>query len=1166
MADDRTIRTTIELSGEGSYANKLKQIENSLKQVNSVQRVVSAQYGKDDRSLAALTARQSVLQDKLDLQRRKLEAIREEYDRTVEAQGESSEAAQRLARDFNSASAQMFRTERDLQGIEEELSQMANAAEETGNAAENAADNIGDLSQAARDSQANMDRATSATNSYRDALNSAKEAAEKLADKAGTAMGAAAAGVATVSVKEFMGFEQEMSKVETLADQSVKSMSELSAEALEASNASGVAARDIASAAYDALSSGVDTANVMDYMTKAAKAAKAGQAELGDTVNGSTSIMNAWKIAYSDAGDVFNKLLVAQDKGKTTLGEISQSIGQITGIAPQLNISLEETLAATAALTKNGVQTSSAITGLRAVMSNVLKPTAEAAEEAQRLGIEFNAAALQSKGLTGFLADIVDKTEGSSDSLAKLFGSVEGLSQIMLLGGTAAADYEDALSAMASSGGRLDQAFNTTTANRADQLAMALNRLKNNAIEFGGSLAPYIDMASDSIDKLSDTLSGMTAEQMKNTFQTGLFIAGALKIVGSMSKITAAARTTAALFSGPAGWIGLGVAGITTLIGVLGRAESASEKAEKAMAGLFEPKDQDRVNRFNLAYEAQVNASVTKTGDISTEIANIYDEIATALTDGLPDTEDITAGLEENVRAVYGGAIDEVEGWVNDEIAKLDVDSETYETDVANIKSKGKEMADALEAQQMETLLFISEMSGKSTAEVQEQLGRLGDIEAAVQETIAEIERARQLEKEQGKQASNIVKSGGATNEETVGRAFGYEQTEYKSNIAKIEAQYQKDKLALEAKYDELGKGEYQKQSKELESKYTTDTAAALTAYQTSVSELLAGLGTTFAESNPEMAEQMKTAVADMDMAAQIQAALEDGMVTSDEVTQGMRDKYKELLLGPLQDAELISMDDQATLQGRLGGLAGALMENARTAFDNADTGFIGEAIGAAFQQGAFEGIEGVDLSTTEGQLQAMLQTVGENGGKGMEKGLSSTSGSVSAASSDLGTDAARAAKLTLRENSPSKVMYDIGANAGQGLANGINSKYSAVYSAAKRLAAAATAGARITLQIHSPSKVFERLGEYTGEGMIKGVNSKVNAVQRAMKNMVNPAGITAQGAEYGAPGRSGSAYGSSTVNNINVRYSGAFTRTEARRFGAALNNQMAAEAAARGY
>ena len=225
--------------------------------------------------------------------------------------------------------------------------------------------------------------------------------------------------------------------------------------------------------------------------------------------------MNAWKIASSESTSVFEKLLVAQDKGKTTLGEISKQIGQVTGLAPQLNISLEETLAAVAALTKNGVQTSSAISGLRAVMSNVIKPTAEAAETAKTLGLEFNAAALQSKGLTGFLQDVLDKTGGGTEELAKLFGSVEGLSQIMLLGGSAAGDYADALEAMQNSTGRLNEAFNIVTDNSAARLEGALNRLKNNAIEFGQTLSPYIDMASGSLEKLSKYISGLSETEQK---------------------------------------------------------------------------------------------------------------------------------------------------------------------------------------------------------------------------------------------------------------------------------------------------------------------------------------------------------------------------------------------------------------------------------------------------------------------------------------------------------------------------------------------------------------------------------------------------------------------------------------------------------------------------
>lgn len=1160
MADDRIIKTTIELSGEGSYANKLKEIEKKLKQVNSVQKVVSAQYSKDDQSLAALTARQGALQDKMELQRKKLELVREEYEKTVAAQDESSEAADKLARDFNNASAQLLNTEKSLKSIEDAMTGMSESAEDTGNAAESAAGGIRELSIAARTSQANIEKAEKASKRYKTALEDVWKQTQKTSNKMANALGAAEVGAVTVSIKEFMTFEQQMSKMETLVDQGVKSMSELSDEALAASDATGVAAADIVSSAYDALSSGVDTANVMDYMTKAAKAAKAGQAELSDTVNGSTSIMNAWKIAYSESGDVFNKLLVAQDKGKTTLGEISQSIGQITGVAPQLNVSLEETLAAIAALTKNGVQTSSAITGLRAVMSSVLKPTAEAAEEAARLGLEFDAAALQSKGLTGFLADIMDKTEGSSESLAKLFGSVEGLSQIMLLGGTAAADYEDALSAMANSSGKLEAAFNTTTSNRADQLSMALNRLKNNAIEFGGSLAPYIDMATDALGNLTDTLSGLSAEEMKGILQTGLFIAAALKIVGVMSKITAAAKTTAALFSGPAGWIGLAVAGITGLISVLSRAETASDRAQKAMAGLFEVKDMEAKKQFDIEYEAQV--SVTRTGDMSGDIEGIYTEIETALTDGLPDTPEVVGPLKRNVEQTFGTAINEVETWVNQEIAKLDINSSTYDTDVENIKNKGKEMVTSLEDQQAATILFISEMAGKSTEEVQARLGELATIEEAVQATIAEIERAKNLASEQGRQSSEIVKSGGATNTGTIGRAFGYEQNNYKNKLLELEAQFEQDKLDLEARYDELGKEQYQDLYNDLVSKYETDTAAALSAYQTSISELMLGLGKTFKENNPKMAEEMQQAVDDLDMAQRIEQMLSEGI--PEKIPEDIQKRFAEFTGSAMDLNQFLNAGQEAEVAGTLVDFAQNLTEDASKAMEKADLGMVGEAIGAAVENKVFEGLENVDLMTTEGQLKAIMKGVGENGGAGLEEGLASKTGSVESAGSDLGTAAGTGAKTALDEHSPSKVFKRIGENAGQGLANGLRSKYSTVYSAAKMLASAAEKGAKITLEVKSPSKVFKRIGEFTAEGMIQGVRSKASAVDRAMRSMVNPAGITGTARTV----RNAAATGSrqdTVVNNINVRYSGAFTRNEARRFGAALNDQMAAEAAARG-
>ena len=44
---------------------------------------------------------------------------------------------------------------------------------------------------------------------------------------------------------------------------------------------------------------------------------------------------------------------------------------------------------------------------LNQVLANVLKPSAEAQKTAKALGLEFDAAAIKSKGLAGFLKDIV---------------------------------------------------------------------------------------------------------------------------------------------------------------------------------------------------------------------------------------------------------------------------------------------------------------------------------------------------------------------------------------------------------------------------------------------------------------------------------------------------------------------------------------------------------------------------------------------------------------------------------------------------------------------------------------------------------------------------------------------------------------------------------------
>lgn len=95
---------------------------------------------------------------------------------------------------------------------------------------------------------------------------------------------------------------------------------------------------------------------------------------------------------------MYNQIIVAQNFGKMMLGEIAGSIGQVAATAAGLKVSYTEVLAATAAMTKGGIQTSQAMTMLNQVLANALKPSTEATKTAKSLGLEFDAAAIKSKG------------------------------------------------------------------------------------------------------------------------------------------------------------------------------------------------------------------------------------------------------------------------------------------------------------------------------------------------------------------------------------------------------------------------------------------------------------------------------------------------------------------------------------------------------------------------------------------------------------------------------------------------------------------------------------------------------------------------------------------------------------------------------------------------
>lgn len=187
-----------------------------------------------------------------------------------------------------------------------------------------------------------------------------------------------------------------------------------------------------ARAFYNIVSAGVKgTAKQLKTLKVANKAAIAGLVDIDDSARVIVSSVNAYSKSALTASQASDALFVAVREGQTTFGELADSMGNVTSIAANAGVKFHELAGAVAFVTKSGIKTDIAVTGLRQVFASVIKPSSEAADEASRLGIEFNKAAIESKGLAGFLKDVQSKTKGNEASLAKLFGNIRALAPIL---------------------------------------------------------------------------------------------------------------------------------------------------------------------------------------------------------------------------------------------------------------------------------------------------------------------------------------------------------------------------------------------------------------------------------------------------------------------------------------------------------------------------------------------------------------------------------------------------------------------------------------------------------------------------------------------------------------------------------------------------------------
>jgi TP901 family phage tail tape measure protein len=203
---------------------------------------------------------------------------------------------------------------------------------------------------------------------------------------------------------------------------------------------------ELMQASYDVASSGfTKTSEIVDILRASALGATGGFSDLATVADAVTSVINSYGLEASDATSIVDSFIQTQNDGKITVAQFGKQIGNIAAVAAAANIPLSELSAAIADATAKGVPVEQTFTGLRQAISSIIKPSEQAKDEAERLGIEYNLTGLKARGFAGFLADVVTKSKGSADSIAILTGSVEAQAPIQQIANDKLKNYNEFL-------------------------------------------------------------------------------------------------------------------------------------------------------------------------------------------------------------------------------------------------------------------------------------------------------------------------------------------------------------------------------------------------------------------------------------------------------------------------------------------------------------------------------------------------------------------------------------------------------------------------------------------------------------------------------------------------------------------------------------------------
>lgn len=334
-----------------------------------------------------------------------------------------------------------------------------------------------------------------------------------------------AAGAA--SLKFAADFETSFLKINTLVGVSGDTLEQFRQGIADLSGPLGQSQTKLSDALFVITSAGQRGAEALETLEAASKASAIGLGATTDIARAAVAATQAYGSETLSTAAAVDKLTAIVRSGNLEASELAPALGRVLPIASQLGVSFDEVGANIATFTRLGVSASESVTALKSLLSNLLKPSKQAAKELARLGISADdlRASVANNGLAATLDQLITAYDGNTEGLARLFGNVEGLANALGTAGAQGKEYKKIVDEIAKSNGIVNEGFEKVSQTANFKLKQSLLQLQGVGVQLGGTLVPVVTDVLNAVTPLVSAFSKLSPTLQKTIVSFSLLTA-----------------------------------------------------------------------------------------------------------------------------------------------------------------------------------------------------------------------------------------------------------------------------------------------------------------------------------------------------------------------------------------------------------------------------------------------------------------------------------------------------------------------------------------------------------------------------------------------------------------------------------------------------------------